>query len=547
MIFKILSLVFLLIALVFLILANVTLPVTSVLKLGSTSLFTFGIFGYCDGSDCIKASYPVSFGDIESSAGWLLSATTRNALSKTFIVAPIATGINFFAIVMTLISLFADTTGIMICSLVFTVISFIATALIAVMVILVFHPNVAWTGWLLVGAAAATLVALPLLFLSIRVHPASDVDSQVESEPEKNFGAYGRLEDTVTATGFTGGAGVGLARTAPPTNQFYGPQATGYTGDDTSSFSKDYSRPATAPTGYTVAGNESHSSLFDSNPKLVNDITKPNANPNNLSSGGISSGSYYEDAAVNINEGPSTPISAKQKMAPSFVPKVAIPSNTDSKDSQGLPYPTLDRGSAAYSGNYGVFDHHPNVEGHQPFTELGDNDGEQHSLVRAQHDFSDDDSDFTSVSQRPPNVMYTQAQAGQPGFQQRQPVQPAFQQLYQQNYANVSQFQPHFQQNQTSQPSSFYGSESVPASSYGQQFKQTAPQYSAPMPPPQSRQPRGPTASDNALSSNPDFAIGFSNKRKQFPLGARYNGVPVNKQNLQRPHVGSRDGPYNVM
>lgn len=523
MIFSIVLLVLQIVALVFLLLANVTLPVTTALKLSSTGSYTFGIFGYCKGSLCLKALYPVAVGAIDSSAGWLLAASTRTTLAKTFIVAPIAAGITFFAIVFTLISVFNDNTVITILSLVFSVLAFIATTLIAVMVVLVFHPNVAWTGWLLVGGAAALLITIPCLILAVRVHPQNDDDSQADDSSEKNLGPFGGMADH-SASGFSG-----PTPAAVPRYQFAGPQST--IGDTSSSFSKDYSYRGTAkaPAGYTAARQASNSSLYDSNPRLINDVTKPTTS-------GQSSNSFYEDAGVNINDGPSTPISAKQQMAPTYVPNVAQTANTNYK----APYPQSVRGSAFNPTNYGVFDHHPDVEGHQPFTELGDNDlPERTSLLRGQHELdSDDDSDFTSVSQRAPNVMYNA------------PVPPRPQGAYQQQYPNVSQYQPPFQQVPGSVPNQFQG-QGQPALAFQGQPQYGQPQYQVPpqqyLVPPAQRPVRGPTVSDNALSTNPDFAIGFNSKRKQYgvPQGARYGAAP--RQSPQRPRAGSREGPYGAL
>lgn len=541
LVFTAVSATLLVVAMVFLILATVTSPVATALKLGETSSYTYGLFGYCKGTSCLLALYPVGFGDVDDASSWLLGSSLRNTLAKTFIVVPIAAGLTLFALVSTTASIFLDTSTLKIFSLVFAVVSFVATTLVAVMVVLVFHPHVAWGGWLVVAAAACCLLAVPLLFLSIGVHNADDADSEAASESGQKLGAYGELEKD---TSYTGGTFAG----GNSKYQFYGP--TSNTTDDVSSVSKDYSYRGAKPTGYSAQKNASQTSLLDSKPKLTNDLTRPNTNPTNLSGG--SNSSYYEDAAVNINNGPSTPVSSKQKMAPNFVPNVAVPSGAGR-----LPYPQSERGSMGYNaGSYGVFEHHPDVEGHQPFTELGDNDLPERTSMRELD--SDDDSDFTSVSQRPPNVLYQNAAQGQQQFRQ-----PQLQ--YQQQYPNVSQFQPPFQQQQQQPQPGFYNAPNAAAGSPGMQNFQQAPptsflpqyqlqyqpQYQPQQAAPAAARPanRGPTISDNVLNNNPDFAIGFAGRRKQFGAGV----PPANRfgaaarPGAQRPRTQARDGPYNML
>ena len=76
-----------------------------------------------------------------------------------------------------------------------------------------------------------------------------------------------------------------------------------------------------------------------------------------------------------MHEVPRTPISAKQKMAPHLVPNSAVTSNSHLPDNTALPYPPSESAITRLdSAKYGVFDHHPEVEGHKPFTELDDSE-----------------------------------------------------------------------------------------------------------------------------------------------------------------------------
>lgn len=546
MIFSIIAALLLLIALVFLILANVSSPVSDALKVASHNEYNYGIFGYCRRGTCPGGTYPVNFGHIDISADWLFGADTRNTLSKAFIVGPIAAGLVFLALVFTVVLIFFDTSLVVILAIVLTVIAFLALAVIAIMIVLVFHPYVAWTGWILIAAAALVLIAIPLLILSIRVHPKHDEDDEDETESKSNFVAYNKID----SSGTLGFAGPAIGGVRPQPAYTFNNLKTDTTNDDESSFMKDLSYRGTTR-GYT-AKDDSLVSLYDSQPRTANDVTKPGLT--NFPNG---SGSYYEDASVNINNGPSTPVSAKQKMAPTFVPNVAVKSDENGRTNDGgLPYPASERGSVALNNSqkYGVFDHHPNVEGHQPFTELGDELPEHQDLD------NDDGSDFTSISQRQPNVAYNQAgpgavatgnvtaaQAG-PNAGYRPVAHQAYhpQQIQQpQQYPNVSQYQPHYQQNYQqgfqppSQQLSFYGSEAQQSrgAAYQGHYGSGGGGYA------QAR-PSKPTVSDNVLSNNPNFAVGGMAKRKQYGNPAfNRHGAPAQ----HRPGRPTRDGPYGMI
>ncbi|GBL51593.1 hypothetical protein ACI3LY_003636 [Candidozyma auris] len=545
MIFSIVAAILLLISLVFAILANVTSPVTTSLKLASHNEYSFGIFGYCWRGSCPGSYYPVDFGNIDRQTDWLLSGSTRNMLSKSFIVAPIAAGLLFLALVLTVVSIFFDTTVVVILAIVLTVLAFLASAVICVMVIMVFQPHVAWVGWILVVPAILALIAIPLLILAIRVHPQRDVDDDDETESKSNFVSYNKL-DSAGNSGFTGPA-IGGVR-PQPAYTFNNLQRDS-TNDDESSLVKE-STYRGATRGYTAKDDSSHS-LYESQPRTANDVTKPGIT--NFPNG---SGSYYEDASVNLNNGPSTPVSAKQKMAPTFVPNVAVKS--DENGSGTLPYPASERGSVALNNSqkYGVFDHHPNVEGHQPFTELGDESPEHQ-----QADLDNDDgSDFTSISQRQPNVgAYNNSAAPNvpgPGQASHAVSGAVYRpggapQQQTQQYPSVSQYQPHYQQNYqqqggyqpspSPQSSSFYGdppSRGIPYQGpYGGGPGSGG--YA------QARPPK-PSVSDNVLNNNPDFAVGGMARRKQYGNPAyqnRYGGQPLHRPGNRPP----RDGPYGMI
>lgn len=531
------SLFLLIVALVFIILATVTAPVTTTLNLAAADNIIYGIFGYCDGSICQKVAYPVKFGDIKTSTtDWAMSRDIRNTLSSGFIVAPIAAGLTFLTVILTAATLFVENSIIKILSLVFGVISFLAAAVICVFVVLVFHPHVAWAGWLLVAAAGLLLVAVPCLILSVGVADSNDDQDSVATE-EKHLANYTKI----TESSFS----------SEPKHHYFGTTVApkGSSTDDMSDIVRDYTYRGTVKPEFTSADNA-----------LGSYVSKPNGRGANESLG-TSKSSVYQDSLVNFSQIPSKPISANQSVAPNFQSSSAVPGNIKPI----VPYPPSERGSVLNAANYGVFDHHPSVEGHKPFTELDDDDeNDRNSMLPGQRELdSDDDSDFTSVSQRPPNVMYNaqhpqqqqqQPFRGQPGQYQPQQQQPhpQQQQPYQQQYPNVSQYQPSFQQGQPPSPqNAFYGNGASLATQ--QQSQQRPPQqfnqqYSYGPGAGSRSSPRGPTISDSVLNTNPDFAVGPASRRRPGrpqqgqPQGGAFPNRPARRAG---PSYGTRD-PYSA-
>ncbi|CAH6718655.1 hypothetical protein CLIB1444_01S11606 [[Candida] jaroonii] len=520
--FHTLSAVLILVSFVFLLLATISTPVVTSFSIGSTDNYNYGILGYCksNAKSCPGAQYPYTLSDKDSRIDWTLTGSTRDTLAKIFILCPIAGGLNLITLVIILLSHFFSS-GVLIFSIVFNLISFIVTTLVAIIVVLVFYPQVSWTGWVLIGSAAANLISLVCLFVSLRFsnNDYDDVDDNSLTE-------FNQLDDKFNNT--------------TSTTTFMAP-SQGFKSkyDDNSSISKDYE--------FKPVQNTTNSSIYNSNPQLVNDFTQHNKPSTHSFGTSNSNHTRYEDAAPNFVNGPNTPISSKQQMAPVFTPNVATPTINDVPRSNvpQVPYPSngpLNR--PTYGGNVtdmSVFEHHPEVEGHRPFTELDDdqnndmypidrypnNDYQYKRGSQGSEDImgSDASSNFTSVSQRAPNPRYNP-----PPQQQYYQQDSYFPQQYDNNYPQQQAFQPHFQQQpqqQQQQPPS-----------QPQQFYQ--PNQSTPVTQPMPMQQRfrsAPTASDNALANNPDFALGgMGGGRKKAPFGARQNAAKFPR----------RDGPYGM-
>lgn len=552
-------------ALVFLILATISVPIVSSLKLAASLSYTYGIFGYCNGPLCISASYPVLIGSLDQDETWFLGSNIRNTLAKIFIVAPIAAGFTFIAFVFTFLSLCVHSGALKILSLVFTVVAFIASALVAVIVVLVFHPHVQWLGWLLVAAAGCCLVAFPLLLFSITASDdVDDEDSDAGTHREQKYGDIPKMD---TPASFVAGSYADIKQ-----NQYgYGVDLSSSNGGFT------YRGANTQPYGGQRRQDRADAlttSLLDSNPSEANDVTRPaaytttiNSNINNsnntakptgytpagpnpvtssvapsVAPSGAPSATPSQNAynGLKIQDVPSTPIASNRHLAPNFVPSEGTASTVEPSTT---PYPHKDRASSIYNlRNYGVFDHHPSVEGHQPFTDLPDTDelAERTSVALDLPLDSDGESDFTSVSQRPPNDKYTSPLLPvQPHQQQQQ--HPVQYQAYPPAQGQFGQRPPNQfpnQQAQNFQPGPNQGGYAQPVqydNRYQPQYQQAGPPRPA---------VNRPTVSDNALNNNPDFAIGFAGRRKQMgrPVGAGQrpgvSGVGFT------PRAAQRDGPY---
>ncbi|RKP29601.1 pali-domain-containing protein [Metschnikowia bicuspidata] len=513
--FAIFSSILLFVALVLLILATVSVPVTSSFTLAVTESARYGLLGYCAGLSCTGAQYPVLFADANDSATWLLGTFVRNTLAKVFVVCPVAAGFALITFVSSVVLVCFDTSVLKTVALIFNVLAAVASALVCVMVVLVFTPHVAWLGWLTVAAAACAALSFPLLFFSVGVHE--------------------RDEDDVYGVGKNGFYAEKTTHESAPIFAASTTAARNYstTGLDMGQASHDEHEYAdTKQSGYTVRVESSVDSMVDAKPNVASDVAKVNS--------GITKYSASNSNGYHINDSPSTLVSAKRQMAPNYTASPVITCNTK----PSAPYPPTERVLALYNPEkYGVFDHHPDVEGHQPFTELEDNDlPERVSDHEDRVLESDEESHFTSVSQRLPNEMYQGNQQSGPPFQQR----------YQGNYAPA--MSPVNYADKPAAKSGSFASQSLqmagsfppqPQAPYQPPYQQYAPQqYSPQQYTPQYRQPppngylqfQGPpnaelrlrpSVSENALNSNPDFALKVHNKRKGpriMPPASRMGG-----------------------
>ncbi|CAK9682205.1 SUR7/PalI family protein [Candida parapsilosis] len=568
------SLILILVSFVFLLLATISSPVVTTFNLGKTADYTYGVFGYCtdNNKDCSSATYPLTLSSVDdSSTNWTMGGSTRDTLAKIFILTPIALGFNFILLVLVIASHFGNR-AIVLIALGVNIISAILTIISCVVTILAFYPNLAWTGWILIGSAAANLISIILLILTLTTlrNDEDDDEDDAEGNDKHGFGTfnnYNKIDDkfnhiqTSTFKSPNSTSSIDNDYDYKPsyngTNTSFGTPAnhgasdTRYNGHAAiaaaSAASLANSNGGGVPAHRTATGTGSFtsnsSSAYQMKPQTANDFTHM-GNRNNTS-GSLAGGNAAGYKPINASgvPYPTTPGAANNN---------AITNNN---------------GNAAFSRS--VFEHHPQVDGHRPFTEMDDDFDDEEDLnagrtnVIVTTNDSDEDSDFTSVSQRPPNPQYNN-QYG-----------PIPQQHYQNTpYANSQQYQPLSQQ-MNSQSVSTQGHLHPSYQPIPNQYGPPAPQPPPPQqqqtyrpmnyPQPQPQQPgySRPTISDNVLSNNPDFnfARGMAQQKKKVapgfvPVAARYGnnnrGAPNNASALMgRNGAGStgtqaRSGPYGL-
>lgn len=181
------------ITMAFLIICSVTAPVFKQIALSKQKGISYGVLGYCDtsGGTCSAASatyHPASLQTDDDS--WKLSQHSRETLGKILIMTPVAAGLNFFAFAFTVASLviaLINRNGTVSSSLMFignlalSIIGFLSSTLVCIVIFLLFYPHVTWCTWLCIPAAVLSLIALPIVFLA---HSGNGTSYNVDSEDE---------------------------------------------------------------------------------------------------------------------------------------------------------------------------------------------------------------------------------------------------------------------------------------------------------------------------------------------------------------------------
>lgn len=167
--------VFQFVSMAFLIICCVTAPVFRQIGLSKYNDITYGVFGYCHGNSCSKASASYNPSQFqENNDNWTLNNHTRDVLGKILIVTPIAAGLNFFSFLSSFISIIIVTLQnnntfsavLFFINFLFTLFGFLSASLMCIVIFLLFYPNMTWCSWLLIPAAALQLINIPIIFIS---------------------------------------------------------------------------------------------------------------------------------------------------------------------------------------------------------------------------------------------------------------------------------------------------------------------------------------------------------------------------------------------
>ncbi|RLV95686.1 putative membrane protein [Spathaspora sp. JA1] len=475
------SFLLVLVAFVFLLLATISTPIVTTFALAKTPDSSFGVFGYCTDGKCSSPTYPVELSNIDDKLNWLLASNTRNTLAKIFILTPIALGFNFFTMVLALICNFAGSRSVVLAAIVINFIAVLATIISAIITILVFHPYLQWTGWILIGSAAASLISLVIMTLTLTKFVSDEEDiHELALDAARSSAERERFDKLF------GG---------------HPPITTSYNDRSSSTMENDYDYKAFKVTS-TSSGNAGASAVTQvaSAVSLGQNRYQPGYNNYNYSN---AAGTGFNNQTSTFNKSnPSIGYVPSNNVLPPEAPNVPYPPET--------PTSVYPNASSSFSINHNtsVFEHHPEVEGHKPFTELDDDFHDEELPKNTAPNDSDAESDFTSVSQRAPNPEYNQ-------YNQQPPPGAGY---YQQQFTNVQHFQPEHQQQ-------FQGQPPPPQQYNNNGYFPPGPALQHAPPPPQPRT----TISDSVLNNNPDFSVGrlpMHSKRKVapgfVPVAARY-------------------------
>ncbi|KMU80847.1 pH-response regulator protein palI/RIM9 [Coccidioides immitis RMSCC 3703] len=151
--------VLLLVAFLLLLLSVLSTPVIKSIPIATFENVRFGVFGYCQGSDCsgIRVGYPADgiFGDSNRDGDFNLPATIRHTLSALLIVHPIAAFLAFicFALAAAAHLHSPSHSPRYLLGLLILLLPTLLVSLLAFLVdILLFVPYLQWGGWIVLGA-----------------------------------------------------------------------------------------------------------------------------------------------------------------------------------------------------------------------------------------------------------------------------------------------------------------------------------------------------------------------------------------------------------
>lgn len=374
-----------------LIIACVTAPTFKQIGLSKYSGTTYGVFGYCDDQGCSKVSAfykPYEVGS-DSDSDWKISARGRKVLGKILIVTPIAAGLSFLGFLSTVVSFVgalvsgSSNAVLFTLNLTMTVIAFLGSALVCVIVFLLFYPHVTWCSWILIPSAALLLITIPLVFVA---HSSSRSGGEDDDERDDDLTGIIQHDDV---EGF----------------DFESPKEAGFY------------KEVTNPSGSLVE------KPLMADPYTNNDSRK-------------------QESVVKISSGTTDQSSATGHDLNDFGPETnshTAFSAINDNNNGARPKVSLSMASSEYSSSYAQNQYSKEPRGVLEDI-IKDSISKDETTEAQLRSVSDNASDFTSISQRAPRQ-----QVIPPANQFQQVVPPAsqYQQPYQQPYQQQThQYQP---------------------------------------------------------------------------------------------------------
>lgn len=526
-----------LISLAFLIIAIITPPATTAFGLAEDDKIRYGILGYCslNGTHCVTGSPSYKVSELTTLTDWKMDDNARDTLAKIFIVAPIAGFLTLLSFLFNLLCHIKAIGGSFVFNLItffFTLLSFLSTAVTVIVVFMCFYPHVKWPAWLLVPAGALTLISIPLAFFAMRTNSAPDSDDY-DDEDEANQSDLTDLSDGGLFK--NNSESFKMDHFPEPTTKSIesfektSSNAIRVIADDSSSANdhfekisaKDYSRnnnnlPLGGYEGYNLNSTASqHTGGYQMTTTASADGTPNLVSAQNYNKVGavVTEAPNFQPQSAKLGYG-STPYPSatygtpSANIAPPSAPGISSTGNdVNPRSGSSFSGRSVGKNSQLDVPQHPVSDHPGNLTDGALYNDYDDQIPD------------DNDSDFTSVSQRAANPNYyrglqnngpklfpNQGRQQHPGYHQGRPLLPQQQQQQQrpqedfyfdkpqdqtyytgqQQYGNQNS-RPHLNQNGTQSSSGYYS---------GSPSQQQGPQ----------RPVRN--TSDILLNANPDFSVG---------------------------------------
>lgn len=159
-----------------LLVSTITAPATKLLSLAEAENIRFGTLGYCslDSSvnpsiwSCSKAAANYNVQDLAASiTDWSMDYEARKTLSKILIVIPVACFFQLLTFVLAIFSHIIISKMMLIIELIFLVFAFLLAALVCIVSLLLFYPHPTYGSWILIPAAVWPLVSIVFVIIAL--------------------------------------------------------------------------------------------------------------------------------------------------------------------------------------------------------------------------------------------------------------------------------------------------------------------------------------------------------------------------------------------